>query len=155
MDVEAVRVAQGLVPSDRVLLFAGQYGEGYQEILSSFLRAVEPILSRDPSLILVLSHHPRTEGRVERAALAASGLGRAVMAVEGLTTMELATASVAVLTWTSTVGTQAAFMGKEVVYYTPPGGIRYLPGGPGCGQAWGRDVLGGGPDGAPGGSERP
>jgi hypothetical protein len=34
--------------------------------------------------------------------------------------MELAVGAEVVLTWTSTVGVQAAFMGKPVVYYSPP-----------------------------------
>jgi hypothetical protein len=123
------------------LTFAGQYGEGYEDVLDSFLGAVTPVLAADTCLILVLSPHPRTGGEVEERALAAmrdaeagraSGdpgqpgpatAGRVVMAAPDLSTMELATASDVIVTWTSTVGTQAAFMGKEVIYFSPPEGF--------------------------------
>jgi predicted glycosyltransferase len=42
------------------------------------------------------------------------------MAPDGVSTMEVAVGAEVVLTWTSTVGVQAAFMGKPVVYYSPP-----------------------------------
>ena len=45
------------------------------------------------------------------------------MMSEELSTMEMATASEVVLTWTSTVATQAAFMGKQAVYFSPPEGF--------------------------------
>lgn len=144
---EAVRQTQGLGETDRVLLWAGQYGDGYAETLEVFLRAVSPILARDSTLVLVLSHHPRTRGEVERAALEewrAAGEQirvypedvpgpdtgrrvkahrRAAMMSEDLTTMEMAAAAEVILTWTSTVATQAAFMGKQAVYFSPPEGF--------------------------------
>jgi len=149
VDPHAVRGRQGLEDGDRVLLFAGQYGPGYEETLLSFLETMKVPLAADPGLILVLSPHPRTEGSLEREALVEMGWGsvteperpegpasggaaegsaeaagdanpRAVMLAEGLSTMEAAVIADAVLTRASTVGTQAAFMGKEVVYFTPP-----------------------------------
>ena len=56
----------------------------------------------------------------EREALAKAGLPRGAMAPEGMPTMEMGVAAEVVLTWTSTVGVQAAFLGKPVVYYSPP-----------------------------------
>jgi hypothetical protein len=120
VDVAEVRRRLGVDGDKRVLLFAGQYGAGYEETLASLLEAMGPILSADSSLYLVLSHHPRTEGEVEREALARAGLHRATLAPEGVPTMELAVGAEVVLTWTSTVGVQAAFLGKPVVYYSPP-----------------------------------
>jgi hypothetical protein len=120
VDADAIRTRQGLGPDDRILLFAGQYGPGYNEVLGSFLDAIRGPLARDSTLVLVVSHHPRTDGALERAALSDAGLPRAAMAQEGLSTMELAVAAEVVLTWMSTVGIQAAFMGRPVVYYSPP-----------------------------------
>jgi hypothetical protein len=120
VDVAQVRRGLGLGAEGRALLFAGQYGPGYQETLVSFLGALRPVLLADSSLCLVVSHHPRTDGEVEREALSRSGLPRATMAPDGVSTMEVAVAAEVVLTWTSTVGVQAAFMGKPVVYYSPP-----------------------------------
>lgn len=45
------------------------------------------------------------------------------MMSEDLTTMEMAAAAEVILTWTSTVATQAAFMGKQAVYFSPPEGF--------------------------------
>jgi hypothetical protein len=120
VEVEEIRLRQGVGRNHRMLLFAGQYGPGYQELLRSFLGAVRGTMNQDSSLALVLSHHPRVDGSVERRALEDSSLPRASMAAEGLSTMELAVAADVVLTWMSTVGTQAAFMGKQVVYFSPP-----------------------------------
>ena len=120
VDGDEVRRLLGVGDGNRILAFAGQYGPGYAEILDSFLGAVRSTLVGDPTLSLVVSHHPRTDGSVERAALELAGLPRAVMAPEELPTMELATASKVMLTWTSTVGVQAAFMGKQVIYFSPP-----------------------------------
>jgi hypothetical protein len=120
VDEAEVRRLLGIGGDDRLLLYAGQYGPGYRETLESFLDAVRPILEADPFLHLVVSHHPRTEGEVEREELARAGLRRAIMAPEEMPTMELAVAAEVVLTWASTVGVQAAFMGKPVVYYSPP-----------------------------------
>jgi hypothetical protein len=41
------------------------------------------------------------------------------MLADGLSTMEAAVIAEVVVTWQSTVGNQAAFMGKEVVYFSP------------------------------------
>ncbi len=146
VDTQAVRRRVGADSHHRILLFAGQYGDGYEEALDSFLNTVAISMARDSTLLLLLTHHPRTDGSVERAALARWGArpsdlprmeaGEAAlarwgarpsdlprMAPEGLSTMELATAAEVVLTWTSTVGTQAAFMGKEVIYFSPPPGF--------------------------------
>ena len=120
VDRDAVRRRQGIGAADHILLFAGQYGPGYEEVLGSFLGAIQELLVSDSSGILVLSPHPRTDGTAERSALEKAGLPRAVMAVEGISTMELATTSDVILTWNSTVGVQAAFMGKRVVYFEPP-----------------------------------
>jgi hypothetical protein len=120
VDPADIRRLQGLRDSHRTIVFAGQYGAGYEEVLVSFLGAMQGTLAADTSLHLVLSHHPRVDGSLERSALEQAGLPRAGMAEEDLPTSELATIADAVVTWTSTVAVQAAFMGKPVVYYSPP-----------------------------------
>jgi hypothetical protein len=120
VEVETVRQRLGVEPGQRMLLFAGQYGPGYEEVLASFLGGMGLALAEDPSLILVVSHHPRTDGSAEARALDGAGLPRAAMAPDGMSTMELATAAEVLLTWTSTVGVQAAFMGRPVIYFSPP-----------------------------------
>jgi predicted glycosyltransferase len=45
------------------------------------------------------------------------------MAADGLPTSELAIIADVVVTWTSTVAVQAAFLGRPVVYFSPPEGF--------------------------------
>jgi len=101
----------------QILLFAGQYGDGYKEILEAFLQAAEIELNRQKDLYLVLSYHPKTKGELEREAIQKYPHARLRMMPEGMSTAELATVSSVVITWRSTVGIQAAFLGKPVVYF--------------------------------------
>jgi hypothetical protein len=104
-------------PGNRILLFAGQYGEGYAEVLDAFLRAALAELNRREDLYLVLSYHPKTTGEREREAIRKHPHPRLRLMPQGTTTAELATVSSAVITWRSTVGIQAAFLGKPVIYF--------------------------------------
>lgn len=104
-------------PGKKILLFAGQYGEGYIEILEAFLRAVLVELNRQNDLYLVLSYHPKTSGELEQAAIQKHSHPRIVLMPQGMNTAELATVSNAIITWRSTVGVQAAFLGKPVLYF--------------------------------------
>lgn len=49
-----------------LITWAGQYREGYAEVLGRFLESVEPVLAAGTTLLLVLSPHARTDGGVER-----------------------------------------------------------------------------------------
>jgi predicted glycosyltransferase len=104
-------------PGKQILVFAGQYGDGYVEILEAFLRAAKSVLDEQEDLYIVLSPHPKTGGEAERAALLKYGHQRFIVARQGVTTAELAVASSVVITWRSTVGIQAAFLGKPVIYF--------------------------------------
>lgn len=104
-------------PDKKILLFAGQYGEGYAEILEAFLRAALVELNRRQDLYLVLSYHPKTTGKLEQEAIQKHPHPRLMLMPQGMNTAELATASSAVITWRSTVGIQAAFLGKPVLYF--------------------------------------
>lgn len=101
----------------RILLFAGQYGEGYAEILEAFLRAALVELNRQDDLYLVLSYHPKTSGELEQVAIKKHSHPRLMVMPQGMNTAELATISSVVITWRSTVGVQAAFLGKPVLYF--------------------------------------
>lgn len=101
----------------KILLFAGQYGEGYAEILEAFLRAALVELNRQEDLYLVLSYHPKTTGEIEREAMQKHPHSRMMLMPQGTSTAEWASVSSAVITWRSTVGIQAAFLGKPVLYF--------------------------------------
>jgi CDP-glycerol glycerophosphotransferase (TagB/SpsB family) len=107
----------GVPAGKRLVLFAGQYGEGYEEVLTAFLKAAAEALNNRDDLYVVLSPHPKTGGEVERAALLKQAHPRIVVMPQGVTTAELAAVSAAVVTWRSTVGVQAAFLGRPVVYF--------------------------------------
>jgi hypothetical protein len=104
-------------PGKKILLFAGQYGEGYAELLDAFLQASIGELNRREDLYLVLSHHPKTAGELERAAAQKYHHPRILLMPSGLSTAEVAAVSDVVITWRSTVGIQATFMGKPVIYF--------------------------------------
>lgn len=104
-------------PGKKILLFAGQYGEGYADILEAFLRAALVELNRQEDLYLVLSYHPKTAGELEREAIQKHPHPRLMLMPQGMSTAELATVSSAVITWRSTVGIQAAFLGKAILYF--------------------------------------
>jgi hypothetical protein len=104
-------------PGNKILLFAGQYGEGYAEVLEAFLRAALVELRRREDLYLVLSYHPKTTGEREREAIQKYPHPRIRLMPQGTSTAELATISGAVITWRSTVGIQAAFLGNPVIYF--------------------------------------
>lgn len=106
------------IPRDKkVLLFAGQYGAGYAEIFAAFLRAASIGLELRPDLYLVISHHPKTDGQLELDAMQKLANPRIIMMPSDMTTANVATISRAVVTWRSTVGAQAAFLGKPVLYF--------------------------------------
>ena len=104
-------------PGKRILLFAGQYGEGYADILEAFLRAALVELNRQDDLYLVLSYHPKTSGELEQTAIQKHSHPRLMLMPQGMSTAELATVSSAVITWRSTVGIQGAFLGKPILYF--------------------------------------
>ncbi len=108
---------QGVSPQQTVVLFAGQYGEGYKEILHSFAFEMHKEAASNPNLTVIFSPHPRSDGQVERDIIARFPSSQFMMAASGLTTVELASIAAIVVTWRSTVGIQAAFIGKPVIYY--------------------------------------
>lgn len=104
-------------PGKKILLFAGQYGEGYADILQAFLGAARVELARREDLYLVLSYHPKTAGELERAAVEKHPHPRLILMPQGTSTAELAAVSSVVITWRSTAGIQAAFLGKPILYF--------------------------------------
>ncbi len=112
-----IRAIQKIPEQSSYALFAGQYGDGYEAVFRSFVDQFTKLLADNPKLMLVISHHPRTAGSLERTVVDELAESRIMMAVAGLSTAELATSAAVVATWRSTVGIQAAFIGKPVIYY--------------------------------------
>jgi UDP-N-acetylglucosamine 2-epimerase len=116
---QEIYLRQGIGQHQKVIVFAGQYGDGYKEVVQSFLAQANKETLADENLTVVVSPHPRTSGELERKLIDNIDNDRLLLAVADLTTAELAAIASVVITWTSTVGVQAAFMGKPVIYYSP------------------------------------
>lgn len=123
VDVDGVLSRQGVEKGNRLVVFAGQYGDNYGEVLTAFAEGAAAFVANNEDVVFVFSHHPRTSGAIEDLVLKRIGSSQLVMADEGLTTAELAAASSVFATWQSTAGFQATFMGKPVVFFglTPEG----------------------------------
>jgi|GEM_PF-7048805 len=104
-------------PSKKIVIFAGQYGEGYTDILEAFLKAAVSELNGREELYLVLSPHPKTTGEAEQDAMKKHGHPRISILPKEMSTAEVAAICAAMITWRSTVGVQATFMGKPVIYF--------------------------------------
>lgn len=115
---QEIYLRQGIGQHQKVIVFAGQYGDGYEKVVQSFLAQANKETLEDENLTVVVSPHPRTSGELERKLIDNLSNDRLLIAVADLTTAELATIASVVITWTSTVGVQAAFMGKPVIYYS-------------------------------------
>ena len=94
-------------------MFAGQYGDGYEDLFSAFAAKAHRLVQRHDSLFVVISPHPRTDGSLEGNLLQQYGHNRLVMAAPNLGTDDLSTISDIVMTWRSTVGIQAAFYEQD------------------------------------------
>jgi len=101
----------------KILIFAGQYGEGYKEILDAFMKVALEELKKREDLYLVLSPHPKTLGELECAVAQKCNHPRVLTAPKEVSTAELAAICKVMITWKSTVGVQATFMGKPVIYF--------------------------------------
>lgn len=116
-DVDKVMRRQGIRPGRRLVVFAGQYGEGYEQVLQAFAKAAAAVSAADGRLLFAFSHHPRTTGELEEKVLKEVDSDHLVLAKPGLSTAQLAVAASVLISWQSTAGIQAAFMGKPVIYF--------------------------------------
>lgn len=98
-----------------ILLFVGGYGEEYENAFELFAEAITPQTGTE----IIISLHPKTDGGFERNILAAKASKIHFVGSEILTSHLVAIADV-VLTVHSTVGVQASFLGKPVIYVHTP-----------------------------------
>lgn len=106
------------VPSaNRILLFAGGFDPvdetQYKEDLASFLKGATAL----DNVSILVTFHPKTDGSVERDLVSSLGGGKCqLIEKDRYSTTELSTIADVVVCFKSTVGAQAAYMGKSVLY---------------------------------------
>ncbi len=86
VDTEDLHIKQGIDQSSKVLLFAGQYGDGYAALFESFISQAHQVVQKYDPVNIVISPHPRTDGSLENAQIEAIGHDRIRMAIGGLST---------------------------------------------------------------------
>lgn len=103
--------------SRTTLLYAGQYGTQYEKAFRLFLKAAKNLTSYN----LLVSLHPKADGSFERQAIADAKATNVFVLPKSLSTLEAAVISTVIVSQNSTVGVQACFMGKTVIYFDLPG----------------------------------
>ena len=101
-----------LAPKRPVILFTGGYGDEYEQWLQLFLQA----MAERPDLQVLIAPHPKTDGQLERDAVAGLQLTNASVRDDTTSTAQLATVADLVVTHKSTTGFQAAWQGLPVLF---------------------------------------
>jgi len=112
-DLAAIRKKLPFLGSKRVIVFVGGYGAEYEEAFNLLVSALPQLSNYD----VLVSFHPKMGGVFERSRLASFSNARLL---EDISTQEAVAISDAVICHQSTVGIQAASIGKQVCYLIPP-----------------------------------
>lgn len=101
------------------IVFIGGYGHDYDEALRLFLS----MASKLKGYTILITYHPKMEGKVEREELKKYDLPHVHLLESSwhVSTMEAIAIADHVICHQSTVGIQAAIAGKDVTYLLPPG----------------------------------
>ena len=110
-DKQKIRKLLKIKKNKKVILFAGQYGKNYAKVFTAFIKTI----SKLNKFVIVLSPHPKTMGKLEKHIIKTLQVKGIVF--NHLSTVKACSIADLVITWTSTVGIQAAFTGKQVVYF--------------------------------------
>lgn len=113
LDEPAIRRQLGLNEKQKTILYAGGYGEDYEEAFTLFANAASKLTGYN----LLVSLHPKADGSFERRILREQGAeGRVYVIPKSISTLQAAAVSDLVVCQRSTVGMQALFMGRPVIY---------------------------------------
>lgn len=118
--VDKQKIIRELVldPARKVLVYAGGYGEGYAESFALFAESV----SKLEGVQILLSLHPKVDGALEREILSKYHVEKMVKIIpKTIRTKEVAVLADLVVVHESSVGVQALFMGKKILYLDLPG----------------------------------
>lgn len=116
-DVSTVRTQLGLSPQQPIVVFAGGYDDTYEKYFEVFIRATQQM----PSITFLVTYHPKTDGSLERSIIDKFAARNVRLIEKGAqTTAVLSKAAVAVLTHKSSIGVQALYKGKPVLFVAEP-----------------------------------
>lgn len=112
VDARALRDELRLDPEKSVLLYAGGYGEGYEESFRLFVRAARDLGNYQ----VLISLHPKVGGDFEKSVLETEAAENMHIISKKTSTAEALAVSDILVCHRSTVGVQAVFAGKPVIY---------------------------------------
>jgi hypothetical protein len=110
-DRSALRKTLGL--TRKTLLYVGGYGKGYEQAFSLFAQAA----ARMQHIDVRVSLHPKVDGGLERSLLSKYGASNVQILPKQVATMRAAVAADLLVTQRSTVGVQALFLGRPVIFF--------------------------------------
>ena len=111
--VDVAQLRRQLGWNRRTILWIGGYGAEYEEAFSLFLDSVKGVDGWD----VAIQPHPKFGGEIERKILEARGEKRSLLT--GVGTIDAVAAADRVVCYRSTVGFQALFIHKPVIYANP------------------------------------
>lgn len=116
-DLEEIKSKLPIDSKKPLLIYISGYGEGYLEAFTSFVKAIQYV----DHFHIGLSLHPKMDGALEKEVLAAYDCPHVFVIPKDIETFQAVALADLVVAWRSTVGVQAAFLGKPVVYLDLPG----------------------------------
>jgi hypothetical protein len=112
MDVQQLKSLLKLEDQKPFLVYISGYGKGYKEAFCLFVEAVQHV----ENFHIGISLHPRMDGTLERKILEDYKCSHVFIVPQGVPTSHVVSIADLVVNWQSTVGVQAAFLGKPVIY---------------------------------------
>jgi len=112
VDRDKLRVRLDLDEVRPVLLYAGGYGEDYEDAFRLFVRATLNAFNYQ----VIVSLHPRVDGQLERRILGEELASHITIIPKGVSTAEALAVSSLLVSHRSTTGVQAVFAGKPTLY---------------------------------------
>ncbi len=111
-NIDSFRQKLSSLPSQSLLLYAGGYGEGYEESFRLFIEAAKQI----KNYRIIVSLHPKVLGNTEKHIMQEMAAQNLQILPKDVLTVEAAVASDVIVSQCSTVGVQARFIGKQIIY---------------------------------------
>ena len=105
-----------LNPRQKTILYVGGYGDDYAEAFELFVQSARQI----PNESFIVSAHPKMDGAFEKDIISQKKATNVHVLPSSVSTLEAAYIADLVVTQRSTVGTQALFLGRPVVYLDVP-----------------------------------
>ena len=117
IDSAEVYKKTGLKSNRPIVSFFGGYDPEYKAVLTTFVKGIKAF----PEVQAVIRPHPKAGDALERDVVADEKCSNCIISTTDMTTPEAVSLSDVVVCHHSTVGIQAIFLGKSVVYVDVPG----------------------------------